>query len=193
MPPSTRRSTGSVRGRGAPAKGQSTLLSFSNRVTKSVPKDTKKAVLAPSVAKVEVPQETKQSRKKEVEEIAIDEPEAAEPEEEEESEPVVEAVPEKPEAELRAEKISDAQINKYWRELESQRIAPRVHQEDLSLSEKVLRYFDVSSQYGVSPTKQSWTAHQSKLGRLLTSIALHRHNADEKMVQSRKAWPQPSY
>lgn len=114
-----------------------------------MPKSTKKAVLAPSLAKVEVPQETKQPKKEEVEEIVIDEPEVEEPVEEE-SEPVVEAVPEKSEAELRAEKISDAQINKYWRGLEAERIAPRVHQEDLSLSEKVLRYFDMSSQYGVS-------------------------------------------
>ncbi|CAM1504013.1 Fc.00g016040.m01.CDS01 [Cosmosporella sp. VM-42] len=146
--PTTRRSTGSVRGRPAPAKGQSTLLSFSNRVTKSVPKDAKKAIIAPSVAKVELPQEGKQTNEDEVKEVVIDEPEPAEPEEEEGSEAEVEAVPEKSDAELRAEKITEVQISKYWKSLENQRKAPRVHQQGLSLSEKVLRYFDVSSQYG---------------------------------------------
>lgn len=147
--PTARRSTGSVRGRGVPAKGQSTLLSFSNRVTKGIPQDTKKAVIAtPSVAKVEVPPETKQTND-EVQDVVVDEVHVEEPEVEEDSEPEVEAEPEKSDAELRAERISDAQINKYWQSIEKQRIAPRVHQEGLSVSEKVLRYFDVSSQYGV--------------------------------------------
>lgn len=152
MPPTTRRSTGSVRGRAAPARGQS-ILSFSNRVTKSVPKSAKKGAISASVAKVKLPEETQQPKSEEVEDIVIDEPEVEEPVEistEEESEPEVEAVPEKSDAELRAERISDSQINKYWRGLEAQRKAPRVHQEDLTPSEKVLRYFDVSSQYGVS-------------------------------------------
>lgn len=107
------------------------------------------------MAKVKLPEETQQPKSEEVEDIVIDEPEVEEPVEvtaEEESEPEVEAVPEKSDAELRAERISDAQISKYWRGLEAQRKAPRVHQEDLTLSEKVLRYFDVSSQYGVSGT-----------------------------------------
>jgi DNA polymerase delta subunit 4 len=148
MPPTTRRSTGSVRGRSAPARGQSTL-SFSNRVTKSVPKSAKKGVISASVAKVKLPEETQQPKTEEVEEIVIDEPEVEEPVEDE-SEPEVEAVPEKSDSELRAERISDGQISRYWKGLEAQRKAPRVHMEDLTLSEKVLRYFDVSSQYGVS-------------------------------------------
>lgn len=53
------------------------------------------------------------------------------------------------EEELRASKVTDAQIKKYWKEKENERRAPRVHQEDLSLEEKVLRLFDISSQYGV--------------------------------------------
>lgn len=148
--PTTRRSTGGTRARPGPGKGQSTI-SFSNKVTKSVPKDTKKAVISsPAVTKIAEP-ETAIPAKEEVEDVVVNEPDASEGEE---VEPRVE-VPEKADAEVKAEKISDAQINKYWRSVESQRKAPRVHQEDLDVSEKVLRYFDVSSQYGVSRQKSS--------------------------------------
>lgn len=54
--------------------------------------------------------------------------------------------------EVRASKVTDAQIRRYWRDREAERRAPRVHQGDLSVEEKVLRYFDMSSQYGVSPS-----------------------------------------
>lgn len=59
------------------------------------------------------------------------------------------AKPKTKEEEL-AEKVSDAQIKKYWRAREAERIAPRVHQQDLSTEEKILRLFDMSSNYGVS-------------------------------------------
>jgi DNA polymerase delta subunit 4 len=49
-----------------------------------------------------------------------------------------------------ARRISDAAIKKYWAAKEAQRTAPRVHQEELSLHEKILREFDVSGHYGVS-------------------------------------------
>ncbi|KAI5467037.1 DNA polymerase delta, subunit 4-domain-containing protein [Mariannaea sp. PMI_226] len=141
--PTTRKSTGSTRG--VPDKGQSTLLSFSNKVTKSVPKDTK-ALIAPSVAKVEAPKQTKE----EEDDVVPEEEQVEEEEEEEEEEPVPEiaAVPEKSDNELRAEKITGAQIKSYYKGIENQWKSPRVHQEGLSLEEKVLRYFDVSSQYG---------------------------------------------
>ena len=51
--------------------------------------------------------------------------------------------------EIKAEKITPAQIKKYWREREAERRAPRVHQQELSVEEKILRLFDMSSQYGV--------------------------------------------
>ena len=51
--------------------------------------------------------------------------------------------------EKKAERVTDAQIRKYWRERENERTAKRVHQEDLSVEEKVLRLFDMSSQFGV--------------------------------------------
>ncbi|XWX01851.1 hypothetical protein V2A60_009880 [Cordyceps javanica] len=147
--PTTRRSTGGARARAGPTKGQSTI-SFSNRVTKAVPKDIKSSIIVPSVQKVDAP------AKKELDaDEVVAEPEVEEHAEEEEEDAVVvdevveqAAVPEKTEAELKAEKLSDAQIGKYWKAIEAERIAPRVHQEGLSLNEKVLRYFDVSSQYG---------------------------------------------
>ena len=64
---------------------------------------------------------------------------------------VAKVVPkERTEAELLALKVSDAQIKKYWKAREAERISARVHQEDLSVEEKVLRLFDMSSQFGVS-------------------------------------------
>ncbi|KAF1928139.1 uncharacterized protein M421DRAFT_421319 [Didymella exigua CBS 183.55] len=47
-----------------------------------------------------------------------------------------------------ARRITDSTIKKYWAAKENQRLAPRVHQNDLSLHEKVLREFDMSAQYG---------------------------------------------
>lgn len=137
--PTTRRSTGGARARPGPNKGQSTI-SFSNKVSKPVPRqELKKAAVTKGDRIV--------SHNKKEEEV----PEAVEIEVEsevEQPEPKVE-VPEKNEAQIRAEKTTDAQINKYWRNIEAERIAKRVHVEDLSTGEKVLRYFDVSSQYGV--------------------------------------------
>lgn len=52
--------------------------------------------------------------------------------------------------EEQARNISDTQIKKYWRQKEQERLAPRVHQEDLTVYEKILREWDLSVQYGVS-------------------------------------------
>ncbi|KAF2217282.1 hypothetical protein CERZMDRAFT_32368 [Cercospora zeae-maydis SCOH1-5] len=49
---------------------------------------------------------------------------------------------------LGARKIPRTQITRYWRAKEQERKAPRVHQEDLSLHEKVLREWDMQSHYG---------------------------------------------
>lgn len=57
-----------------------------------------------------------------------------------------ETVPEDDEA----RQISEAAIRKYWETKEKQRMAPRVHQQDVSLHEKILREFDMSSHFGVS-------------------------------------------
>ncbi|KAJ4136271.1 hypothetical protein NW768_003882 [Fusarium equiseti] len=154
--PTTRRS---ARNRGATAKGQSTL-SFSNKVTKPVPKNAKKSIISPSIAKIDPSHLAKQ---KEPENIVDNEPAIAESEQievkEEAKEPAVAPEPEKSELELQAEKITDTQIKKYWKSIENQWTTPRLHQEGVSQSEKVLRYFDVSSQYGPcigTPRMKRW-------------------------------------
>ncbi|KAK5997217.1 DNA polymerase delta subunit 4 [Cladobotryum mycophilum] len=148
--PTTRRSAANARGRTGPAKGQATI-SFSNKVTKSVPKenDLKKVVDSPAVVKSEIPERLASATKEEpareeTAEVAVEAPETIEEPEVETKEKFTE----KPEAEIKAEKITDAQIGSYWKAIEKKRIAPRVHQEDLDVHEKVLRYFDVSSHYG---------------------------------------------
>ena len=142
--PTTRKASG---GRGATASGKQSTLSFNHRVTKSVPKSAKDAVITSAVTKKEPePEKSKLSQSITAEDV-VETPDVDEPAEVEEDE--TPAVPEKSEAEVKALKITDAQVKRYWNNLEAQRKAKRVHQEDLTVSEKVLRYFDVSSQYGV--------------------------------------------
>ncbi|KAK5117239.1 hypothetical protein LTR62_005856 [Meristemomyces frigidus] len=50
--------------------------------------------------------------------------------------------------EAQARKVTDEQIKKYWKAKESERLAPRVHQEDLTVYAKVLREWDMSGQFG---------------------------------------------
>lgn len=156
--PTTRRSTGGARAKAGPGKGQSTI-SFSSKVTKSVPNDTKKALLADSFVKT-----ADVSLAKPVE----DEVDEVEEKVEEEVEPEEESAVPRTDAELRAEKITSAQLAKYWKKIEGQRKAPRVHQQDVTLGEKILRYFDVSSQYGVSPAPRS--AAPCLIPSLLTDV-----------------------
>ena len=76
------------------------------------------------------------------------------------------------ESEERARRVGEAQIKRYWKGKEDERKAARglflwgieigrwyadayvcvrlVHQEGLSINEKILRHFDLSNQYGVS-------------------------------------------
>jgi hypothetical protein len=49
-----------------------------------------------------------------------------------------------------AKKVSTAQMNKYWIAKENLMKAPRAHFEKLSVSEKILREWDVDGRYGVS-------------------------------------------
>lgn len=142
--PATRRSAGSARGRGAVAKGQSNLLSFSSRVTKSGVRDAKKSVLSASVKKID-PRDLEQADE---DTIVVAQPGHEHMDVEEEAAVEIPAEPEKSEVQVRADKVTDAHVKKYWKSIEGQWSSPRVHQEGLSLSEKILRYFDVSSQYG---------------------------------------------
>ena len=143
MPPK-RRSTG------AAAKAQQSTLAFhgaSNKVTKSGTRaqNAKKNVADHAIAKDSKPLVA------DVTTVSDDEPTTAEAAIIEQTEQEVKA--QKVESTLEedeARTISDAKIKKYWSEKEKARKAPRVHQEDLSLSEKILREFDMSGQYGVS-------------------------------------------
>ena len=69
---------------------------------------------------------------------------------------------EKTAEELKAEKVTDAHIRKYWKLREEERKAPRVHQEGLAVEEKILRLFDMSSQFGVcaSPLALSYPSQR---------------------------------
>jgi DNA polymerase delta subunit 4 len=152
-----RRSTGGTRARPGPERGQSTI-SFASRVSKPVTRDIKKTLVSDPVAKsiisaptnvTEGEANTKTARKIEQKNDEIDDSEEDDDGDDGKAEQL-ESLPEKSDDEIRAEKVSDTQITKYWREVEKQRIAGRVHQENLTVAEKVLRYFDMSSQYGVS-------------------------------------------
>ncbi|WEW56876.1 hypothetical protein PRK78_002331 [Emydomyces testavorans] len=52
------------------------------------------------------------------------------------------------EEDKRAEALTEKDIRRYWEAEEAKRIAPNVHQEGLSMNEKILRHFDLSNQYG---------------------------------------------
>ncbi|KAF2964810.1 hypothetical protein GQX73_g8780 [Xylaria multiplex] len=135
--PTTRRSSGG----GRPSASKQSTLSFNHRVTKSVPKSIKNLTSAPAKSPLAThvilaEPDIKDEADVHVEKVRVEEPEQVEPERE------------KTEAELRADKITDRQISQYWRNIESERRTKRLHQEDLNLAEKVLRYWDVSSQYG---------------------------------------------
>ncbi|KAG6093170.1 hypothetical protein E4U30_004569 [Claviceps sp. LM220 group G6] len=150
--PTTRRSTAAAaRGRTGSTKGQSTI-SFTNKVTKPVAKNVKSVVATPKTITVDIPERTKPVEEKTKEDVNKKDEDEAEHEHEEESQqqvPRLETAPPKiSETETRAGKLTDAHIDKYWKSIERQRKASRVHQQGISVNEKVLRYFDVSSQYG---------------------------------------------
>lgn len=96
----------------------------------------------------------------------------------------------KSEAEEKGSKVSDAQVKRYWTSKEDERIAPRVHQRGLSVNEKILRHFDLSSQYGVSPslvaTFYDHACEQRRLLIMLWSTALYRNPSYEAVEASRE-------
>ncbi|KAF1919712.1 DNA polymerase delta, subunit 4-domain-containing protein [Ampelomyces quisqualis] len=90
-----------------------------------------------------------------------------------------------------ARRISDAAIKKYWAAKEKQRMAPRVHQEDLSVHEKVLREFDMSSHYGpctgIARLKRWKRAHRIDLDPPIEVLAvlLKEMDKDSKVALQR--------
>lgn len=138
--PATRKFTRGAAARAAASKQQSTL-SFNHKVTKGGTVKSGKTSQLPthSATKVEPEPQIQTPTSEDVEEFEAQQPEEA---------LVAQPEAEKSAAELQAGKVTDAQIKRYWMGVEAARISKRVHQEDLSQAEKVLRYFDVSSQYG---------------------------------------------
>ena len=155
MPPATRRTTRGT----APAKQQS-KIAFASKITKrtdSVGKDVKSQLASRSkLSQVEIPKDVS---KPDV--VTLDDGE---------DEVVVKVggkgnVEEVNEQEIEAKEVDDSAIKKYWRDREAERITPRgnlnrscpqlastnmitVHQEGVTMEEKILRLFDMSSQYG---------------------------------------------
>ncbi|CAA9964851.1 hypothetical protein CFE70_008109 [Pyrenophora teres f. teres 0-1] len=137
MPPK-RKVTGPV------AKSQQSTLAFhgsSNKVTKSGIKapDAKQNIVEAKTKHVEPEIVQVSETEPTTMEVAI-----IEQTEQEVKAQQAESTPE----EDGARRISDAAIKKYWAAKEKQRLAPRVHQGDLSLHDKMLREFDMSAHYG---------------------------------------------
>ncbi|EKV15806.1 DNA polymerase delta subunit 4, putative [Penicillium digitatum PHI26] len=55
------------------------------------------------------------------------------------------------EEDKRALKVNKQDIWRYWQVQEQIRKAPRAHQQGMDIEEKILRHFDLSSQYGLNP------------------------------------------
>jgi DNA polymerase delta subunit 4 len=130
--PATRRSRTSS---GPITKGGQKSLSFNqSKITKPQSKDEKKSISTkdslPTTTPIDVGHVSSESAVAAQAAAELDKPEPT-PEE------------------LRAASITDAQIARYWRAREAERRTPRVHQEGVSVEERILRLFDMSSQFGV--------------------------------------------
>ncbi|PSR99217.1 DNA polymerase delta, subunit 4-domain-containing protein [Coniella lustricola] len=173
--PTTRKSTRNANV--AKNTGKQSTLSFNNKVTKTgAAKANAKEVAASGRAVAEAKAEAKvetiipppssalvKEDQKKNKELDVEEVESSDvsDEQEEEDEEEVSASSARKQLEknvtqdkkahqgyAEAQEISDKQVEKYWKGIQDVRIAKRVHQDSLTLSEKVLRYFDISSQYG---------------------------------------------
>lgn len=142
MPPK-RRSTG------ATAKSTQSTLAFhgqSNKVTKPGTRaiNAKKNLLTESAKKDEKPEVASVN----VEEKVEDAPTTSEVAIIEQVEQVQEKAQSIPEEE-EAREIKPKQLQAYWKSVNTGS-APRYHQSELSLQEKILRKFDMTAQFGVS-------------------------------------------
>ncbi|KAF2273550.1 uncharacterized protein EI97DRAFT_435973 [Westerdykella ornata] len=107
--------------------------------------------------------------------------------------PAKSAVKEQPAStpeEIEARKITEKRIKQYWAEKEKSRRAARVHQDDLSVHEKILREFDMSSHYGpcvgISRLRRWQRAHRLKLNppiEVLAVLLKEQEGGDANMVQ----------
>ncbi|KAJ5295781.1 hypothetical protein PENANT_c001G07709 [Penicillium antarcticum] len=62
--------------------------------------------------------------------------------------PTVEKPAPTSEEDKRALKLNKKDVWRYWQSQEETRKAPRIHQQGIDVEEKILRHFDLSSQYG---------------------------------------------
>ncbi|KAK4034716.1 DNA polymerase delta, subunit 4-domain-containing protein [Parachaetomium inaequale] len=135
--------------RSSTGAGKQSTLSFKHKVTKAI-KTGKEGYKSPSRAKEYIPEPSPAPAGKDEEdddEIAADE-ELLQQQQKQKEKVQPAAVTD---AEAKAAKITDRAIEKYWNDIEASRSARDVHKkhtEGLATGEKVLRYFDVSSQYG---------------------------------------------
>lgn len=91
-----------------------------------------------------------------------------------------------------ASQISDAKIRKYWKGREELRLAPRVHQKDLDISEKILREWDVMSQYGpaigITRTKRWHRAFKLGLNPPIEILAVLLKEEEKKNTAVERAY-----
>ncbi|KAI1919940.1 hypothetical protein LOZ65_004218 [Ophidiomyces ophidiicola] len=89
----------------------------------------------------------------------------------------------KTEEDRRAERLTQKDIQRYWQTEEENRIAPRIHQDGLSVEEKILRHFDISNQYGpcvgIARIKRWHRAHKLGLNPPLEVLAVLRKEEDQ--------------
>lgn len=171
MPPK-RRSAGAT-----PKSNQSTLAfhGASNKVTKPGTRsaNAKKNILSDSVKKEEKPEVADVQVKQEAEPTTA---EAAIIEQTEQIQEQTQSTPEEEEA----KRITQKQLQQYWKRVIEKDAAPRAHQKDLRLEDKILKRFDMSGQFGVSlPPWSSITVLTS-----LFVIAMYRYRSTEAMAAS---------
>ncbi|EEH22389.1 hypothetical protein PABG_04600 [Paracoccidioides brasiliensis Pb03] len=82
----------------------------------------------------------------------------------------------KSEEDVRAEALTEMDIRQYWQREEEGRIAARVHQQHLTVDEKILRHFDLSNQYGpcigIARIKRWRRAHMLNLNPPIEVLAV---------------------
>ncbi|KAL1303563.1 hypothetical protein AAFC00_006932 [Neodothiora populina] len=94
--------------------------------------------------------------------------------------------------EARARRVTDAQIKRYWQTKERERKAPRVHQEGLSVQDKLLREWDMSGQYGpcigIARLKRWKRANMLNLDPPIEVLAVLLKQADKGSVNVQRAY-----
>ncbi|KAJ5200704.1 hypothetical protein N7491_008490 [Penicillium cf. griseofulvum] len=88
------------------------------------------------------------------------------------------------EEDKRALKLNKQDIWRYWQAQEKTRMTPRAHQQGMDVEEKILRHFDLSSQYGpcigIARVKRWRRANQLKLNPPIEVLAVLLKGKDPK-------------